>query len=65
MELQDRKHNELSHFATAIIVAAGVLGQAFLYMVLGISVEDVPVATMIILWVAISGIAKEVLEHFL
>ena len=47
MELQDRGYNTLTSLITTIIVAAGVLGQAFLYMILGINVSDVPVVVMI------------------
>lgn len=65
MELQDRGYNTVTSLITTIIVAAGVLGQAFLYMILGISVEDVPVVAMLVLWVAISGIVKEVFERVL
>lgn len=65
MELQDRGYNTVASLITTIIVAAGVLGQAFLYMILGINVEDVPVVAMLVLWVAISGIVKEVFERVL
>ena len=65
MELQNRKYNTVANLITTIIVAAGVLGQAFLYMILGIDVSDVPVVVMLVLWVAISGIVKEVLERVL
>lgn len=65
MELQNRKYNTVANLITTIIVAAGVLGQAFLYMILGIDVSDVPVVVMLVLWVAISGIVKEVFERVL
>lgn len=65
MELQDRGYNTVASLITTIIVAAGVLGQAFLYMILRINVEDVPVVAMLVLWVAISGIVKEVFERVL
>ena len=65
MEFQDREYNTLTSLITTIIVAAGVLGQAFLYMILGINVSDVPVVVMIVLWVAISGVVKEVFEKIL
>ena len=65
MELQDRGYNTVTSLITTIIVAAGVLGQAFLYMILGINVSDVPVMVMIVLWVAISGVVKEVIEKML
>ena len=65
MELQNRRYNEVSNLITAIVVVAGVLGQAFLYMILGINVSDVPVVVMIVLWVAISGVVKEVFEKTL
>lgn len=65
MELQDRGYNTFTSLITTIIVAAGVLGQAFLYMILGINVSDVPVVVMIVLWVAISGVVKEVFEKIL
>ncbi len=65
MELQVNRYNTVASLITTIIVAAGVLGQAFLYMVLGINVSDVPVVVMIVLWVAISGVVKEVFEKML
>lgn len=65
MELQDRGYNTVASLITTIIVAAGVLGQAFLYMILGINVADVPVVVMLVLWVAISGIVKELFERVL
>ena len=65
MEFQDRGYNTVTSLITTIIVAAGVLGQAFLYMILGINVSDVPVIVMIVLWVAISGVVKEVIEKML
>lgn len=65
MELQNRGYNAVISLITTIIVAAGVLGQAFLYMILGINVSEVPVAVMIVLWVAISGVVKEVFDKIL
>lgn len=65
MELQVNRYNTVASLIITIIVAAGVLGQAFLYMVLGINVSDVPVVVMIVLWVAISGVVKEVFEKML
>ena len=65
MELQVNRYNTVASLITTIIVAAGVLGQAFLYMVLGINVSDVPAVVMIVLWVAISGVVKEVFEKML
>lgn len=65
MELQNRGYNAVISLITTIIVAAGVLGQAFLYMVLGIDVSDVPVVVMIVLWVAISGVTKAIFEEVL
>ena len=65
MELQNRGYNAVISLITTIIVAAGVLGQAFLYMVLDINVSEVPVVVMIVLWVAISGVVKEVFNKIL
>ena len=65
MELQNRGYNTVISLITTIIVAAGVLGQAFLYMVLDINVSEVPVVVMIVLWVAISGVVKEVFNKIL
>lgn len=66
MELQDRGYNNtVTSLVTTIIVAAGVLGQAFLYMILGIDVSEVPVVVMLVLWVAISGVVKELFEKML
>ena len=65
MELQNREYNAVISLITTIIVAAGVLGQAFLYMVLDINVSEVPVVVMIVLWVAISGVVKEVFNKIL
>lgn len=65
MELQNTKLNQFSNLITMIIVAAGVVGQALIYGVFGIEVQDVPVVTMIVLWVAISGITYEVFQHFI
>lgn len=65
MELQNRGYNAVISLITTIIVAAGVLGQAFLYMILGIDVSDVPVVVMIVLWVAISGVTKAIFEEVL
>lgn len=65
MELQNRGYNVVISLITTIIVAAGVLGQAFLYMILGIDVSDVPVVVMIVLWVAISGVTKAIFEEVL
>lgn len=64
MELQNTKFNQFSNLITIIIVAAGVIGQAIIYGVFGIEIQDVPVVTMIVLWVAISGITYEVFQHF-
>ena len=64
MELQNTKFNSFSNLITVIIVAAGVVGQALIYGLFGIEIQDVPVVTMIVLWVAISGIAYEVLCDF-
>ena len=65
MELQNRGYNTVISLITTIIVAAGVVGQAFLYMVLDINVSEVPVVVMIVLWVAISGVVKEVFNKIL
>lgn len=65
MELQNRGYNTVISLITTIIVAAGVLGQAFIYMILGIDVSDVPVVVMIVLWVAISGVTKTIFEEVL
>lgn len=65
MELQNEKYIGVLNIATVIIVAAGVLGQMLLYWILGIQMEDVPVVTKIVLWFAISGIAKELFENAL
>lgn len=65
MELQNRGYNTVISLITTIIVAAGVLGQAFIYMILGIDVSDVPVVVMIVLWVAISGVTKAIFEEVL
>ena len=65
MELQNRGYNAVISLITTIIVAAGVLGQAFIYMILGIDVSDVPVVVMIVLWVAISGVTKTIFEEVL
>ena len=64
MELQNTKFNSFSNLITVIIVAAGVVGQALIYLLLGIEIQDVPVVTMVVLWVAISGIAYEVFRNF-
>ena len=64
MELQNTKFNSFSNLITVIIVAAGVVGQALIYGLFGIEIQDVPIVTMIVLWVAISGIAYEVLRDF-
>ena len=64
MELQNTKLNQFSNFITIIIVAAGVVGQALIYGLFGIEIQDVPVVTMIVLWVAISGIVYEVFRSF-
>lgn len=64
MELQNTKFNQFSNLITIIIVAAGVVGQALIYGIFGIEIQDVPVVTMIVLWVAISGIAYELFQHF-
>ena len=64
MELQNIKFNSFSNLITVIIVAAGVVGQALIYGLFGIDIQDVTVVTMIVLWVAISGIAYEVLRDF-
>ena len=65
MEFQINRYNTVTSLITTIIVAAGVLGQAFLYMLLGINVSEVPVVVMIVLWVAISGVVKEVFDKIL
>lgn len=65
MKLQNTKLNQFSNLITIIVVAAGVVGQALIYGVFGIEVQDVPVVTMIVLWVAISGITYEVFQHFI
>ena len=64
MELQNTKFNSFSNLITVIVVAAGVVGHALIYGLFGIDIQDVPVVTMIVLWVAISGIAYEVLRDF-
>ena len=64
MELQNNKFNQFSNLITIIIVAAGVIGQAIIYGIFGIEIQDVPVVTMIVLWVAISGIVYEVFRSF-
>lgn len=64
MELQNTKLNQFSNLITIIIVAAGVVGQALVYGLFGIEIQDVPVVTMIVLWVAISGIVYEVFRSF-
>lgn len=64
MELQNTKFNSFSNLITVIIVAAGVVGQALIYGLFGIEIQDVPVVTMIVLWVAISGIVYEVFRNF-
>ena len=65
MKLQNTKLNQFSNLITIIVVAAGVVGQALIYGVFGIEVQDVPVVTMIVLWVAISGIVYEVFRNFI
>ena len=64
MELQNTKLNSFSNLITVIIVAAGVVGLALIYGLFGIEIQDVPVVTMIVLWVAISGIVYEVFRNF-
>jgi len=64
MELQNTKLNQFSNLITIIIVAAGVVGQALIYAIFGIEIQDVPVVTMVVLWVAISGIVYEVFRSF-
>lgn len=64
MELQNTKFNSFSNLITVIIVAAGVVGQALIYGLFEIDIQDVPVVTMIVLWVAISGIVYEVFRNF-
>ena len=64
MELQNTKLNSFSNLITVIIVAAGVVGQALIYGLFEIDIQDVPVVTMIVLWVAISGIVYEVFRNF-
>ena len=64
MELQNTKFNSFSNLITVIIVAAGVGGQALIYGLFEIDIQDVPVVTMIVLWVAISGIVYEVFRNF-
>ena len=65
MKLQNTKLNQFSNLITIIVVAAGVVGQALIYGLFGIEIQDVPVVTMIVLWVAISGITYEVFQHFI
>lgn len=65
MELRNGKYNGILNIATVIIVAAGVIGQMLLYWILGIQIEDVPMVTKIVLWVAISGMVKELFENAL
>lgn len=46
----------ISGFGAILSVIAGLVGQAIIYMALGIEVEDVPVIVMIILWIVISSV---------
>lgn len=43
-------------FILIITVISGLFGQAFVYNLLDIEIDNVPVAVMIILWVVISSI---------
>lgn len=53
----------ISTFGAILAMLAGLFGQFFIYMALGIDVENVPAIVMIILWVVISSVTVALLDY--
>ncbi len=57
-----RSGGGISTFGAIISSLSGLVGQAFIYTLLDIDVENVPVIVMIILWIVISAVVGAVAD---